>query len=481
MPDPKPKRRKKSRGPIVLAVCIVLLAAAAAVAVWAQNRSLPPVVSSSAAAPSYVVRGNSAAQSASSSAPATSSGATAEPAASLPGEMRAMWISYLEWLKNDISTEEKLREVLQRMFGECRAMGLNTVMVQVRPFGDALYPSKIFPWSHHLTGEQGKDPGYDPLAVMVEEAHAEGLRLEAWVNPYRVNLPGEDGPGPEELADTNPAVLHPEWVREVEGVGTFYDPGIPEVQAMIVEGLTEIAQNYEVDGIHLDDYFYPAFSAEQRGAGEDEAFDAETYAQYGAGQDLAAWRRENVNALVKAAYGAIKGANPALSFGISPQGNNDNNYNQQYSDVKLWLSTPGYCDYVMPQLYWGFNYRLQNGSDRFAFENIAREWAAYPRSDAVRLYAGLGAYRIEDGDGSDETEEEWNSGHNLADMVSALRGIEGFSGFALFRYEVLYGSGASPLAAQEIAALTEVLAEGGAETGAASGSSSLAAASSQQE
>ncbi len=458
MPRQTPKKRS-NKSPLVLAIAIAVLAIAAGLAVWAQNRNQPKTpASSSSSGPAYVVTSGSASQAASSSLPAASSAAP-QAAAALPGEMRAMWISYLEWLKNDISTEEKMRGVLQRMFGECQAMGLNTVIVQVRPFGDALYKSEIFPWSHHLTGTQGEDPGYDPLAVMVEEAHAHGLRLEAWVNPYRVNLPGENL-GPEELAENNPARLHPEWLREVEDVGSFYDPGIPEVQQMIVDGMAEIVRNYDVDGIHIDDYFYPAFTGEQTDAGEDLAFDEETYAQYGEGAELAAWRRQNVNDLVKAAYAAIKAEKPGVSFGISPQGNNDNNYNQQYSDVKLWMAEAGYCDYVMPQLYWGFGYQLKNGSDRFAFANIAAEWAAFPRAPEVQLYAGLGAYRIEEGDGSEGTEEEWNSGHNLADMVAALRGMEGYGGFALFRYEVLYGKGASPLAEDEIAALTALLAEG---------------------
>ena len=450
----QPKKRSR-RGPVVLIVCIVLLAIGAGIAVWAQNREKGADAqdqATSVSEPAYVVTDG---PSSSQAVQAAQAGGTAAP---LPDEMAGMWISYLEWIKNDISTEEKLREVVQRMFGECQEMGLNTVIVQVRPFSDALYPSEIFPWSHHLSGEQGEDPGYDPLAVMIEEAHARGLRFEAWVNPYRIDLDGGDL-GPGELAEDNPAVQNPQWVRQVEESGVWYDPGIPEVQQLIVDGVREIAENYNVDGIHIDDYFYPAFTAKQVEAGEDVAFDEATYAQYGNGQQLSEWRRENVNTLVKGCYDAIKQVDPQISFGISPQGNNDNNYDQQYSDVKLWMATPGYVDYVMPQLYWGFDYRLQNGSDRYAFGNIAAEWAAYPRDASVRLYAGLGAYRIEEGDGGANDQDEWESGHNLADMVEYLRDVDGFTGFALFRYEVLYGNGAPDLAEDEIAALTEVLPE----------------------
>lgn len=360
-----------------------------------------------------------------------------------PVAYRAMWVSYLEWPMFDTSGAQGFAASVGSLLDNCAALGLNTVIVQVRPFGDAVYPSAVYPWSHLVTGVQGQDPGYDPLAIFVEQAHARGLAIEAWVNPYRVRL--NDTMPPGELAADNPALLHEGWALEANG-GLYYDSALPEVQDMVVQGVTEIVQNYDVDGIQFDDYFYPT---------TDEAFDTESYARYGGGQDLAEWRRANVNTLVQKVYAAVKAVKPEAVFGISPQGNNDNNYSQQYSDVALWLSTPGYVDYIMPQVYWGYNYTLQNGSARFAFENIVDEWLAMPRDDSVSLAFGLGAYRIGAGDGSATESGEWASGHNLADMARTLS-VRGADGYALYRYASLYSGGEyAALMQAECAALAQ--------------------------
>ncbi len=384
--------------------------------------------------------------------PAADNSQNTPMAAPLPQEMRAMWVSYFEWQRFDISTEAGLRTACQTMFENCSDLGLNTVIVAVRPFADAMYPSDVYPWSHLLTGTQGVDPGYNPLTVMIEEAHRLDLRFEAWINPYRIEV---SGIGPNALAKNHPAVQNPDWARFING--GWFDPGLPEVQQLVVQGVEEIVRDYDVDGIHFDDYFYPEFSAEQKEAGEDTAFDAASYQKHSGGAERAAWRRSNVDAMVQAVYGAIKAIKPHVSFGISPQGNNENNYTIQYSDVAKWLEQPGYADYIMPQLYWGFDYRLANGRDDYAFETVSRHWADYPRHESVTLYAGLGAYRIGEGDGSAADQKEWYSGHNVADMVASLRKTEGYSGFALFRYDSLYNA-ENAYAEAERAAIKKVLA-----------------------
>ena len=363
---------------------------------------------------------------------------------------RAMWISYLEWPLLDTSSAEAFTASVCTVLDNCVSVGLNTVIVQVRPFSDAIYPSQIYPWSHVVTGTQGQDPGFDALAVFVEQAHTRGLVIEAWINPYRVRL--NSGPLVDALSADNPAVLHPDWVRETDS-GLYYDPSLPEVQEMVTQGVIEIIRNYNVDGVQFDDYFYPT---------TDESFDAERFAQYGAGQTLAEWRRANVNTLVQKVYETIKAEKPSVVFGISPQGNNDNNYTQQYSDIGLWMSTPGYVDYITPQVYWGFGYTTQNGSQRYAFGNIIDEWLAMPRDPSVSLAFGLGAYRIGEGDGSWAESDEWQSGHNLADMARLLA-ARGADGYALYRYEQLFSSGAyAELAAAECAALAEANGKTGA-------------------
>ena len=369
---------------------------------------------------------------------------SADPNPALPaGEWRAVWVSYLEWAAMDFSTEDAFRAGVVQLLDNCTGLGLNTVLAQVRPFGDALYRSSLFPWSHLCTGVQGKDPGFDPLDVLLQEAHTRGISVEAWVNPYRLR---SSAAMPPNLADSNLANTHPEWVCTVDE-GLYLNPAEPAAADYVVQGVAELVQNYAVDGIHFDDYFYPT---------TDESIDAAQFAASGAG-NLAAWRRENVTALVRAVHDTVKAADPTLRFGISPQGNPDNDENQQYSDVTGWLASGGgdaVVDYLCPQVYWGQGFALHNGSTRFAFENIVPAWLAYPRAADVALYFGLGAYRVGVGDGgsNENSLSGWSTGRALADQVAFLR-EQGAGGWALYRYGSLFGPEQTSLAAAECGAL----------------------------
>lgn len=358
---------------------------------------------------------------------------------------RAVWISYLEWQHVDFSSAEAFREELSAMFERCAESGFTVALVQVRPFGDALYSSRLFPFSHLCTGVQGQDPGFDPLAIAVEQAHRYGLEIEAWINPYRLQNAGV----PADLADNGLAAEHPDWVKEASG-GLWLDPANPAVQAYIAEGVQELCENYEIDGIHFDDYFYPT---------TDTSFDADAYTDYctqGGYLPLDDWRRENVSSLVSRCRQTAHSYN--VRFGISPQGNLQNNVNVQYSDVERWLREPGFVDYLMPQIYWGRNYSQGNDVSQ-AFAHCLAEWTSLPRTEEVALYAGLGAYRIGDGDGSDTSLAEWNSGHALADQVASLKDL-GLNGFAVYRYDSLFGNTAwCSLAEQERLALASFLKE----------------------
>ena len=369
-----------------------------------------------------------------------------EPNAALPtGEWRAVWVSYLEWARMDFSSEEAFRTAAAELLDNSAALGLNTVIAQVRPFGDALYESSLFPWSHLCTGTQGQGPGFDPLDVLVTEAHGRGLSLEAWVNPYRLK---SSAAMPPSIADTNLINTHPEWCCTV-GDGVYLNPAVPEAAAYVVQGVAELVEKYAVDGIHFDDYFYPT---------TDASLDAAQFAASGEA-DLADWRRANVTALVKAARDAVKAADPTLRFGISPQGNPDNDLATQYSDVYGWLAASGeeaVVDYLCPQIYWGYGYRLQSGSTRFAFENIVPEWLGMARAANVALYFGLGAYRVGVGDGgaNEDSTSQWAIGSALARQVADLRRW-GAQGWALYRYDSLFGPAQNDLAAAERAALAE--------------------------
>ena len=369
----------------------------------------------------------------------------ADPNPALPaGEWRAVWVSYLEWAAMDFSTEDAFRAGVVQLLDNCAGLGLNTVLAQVRPFGDALYRSSLFPWSHLCTGVQGQDPGFDPLDVLLTEAHARGLSLEAWVNPYRLR---SSASMPSAIAENSLLNTHPEWVCTVNE-GAYLNPAIPEAADYVVQGVAELVQNYAVDGIHFDDYFYPT---------TDPSIDAAQFAVSGE-TDLTAWRRANVTRLVKAAHDAVKAADPTLRFGVSPQGNPDNDRNEQYTDLSVWLTASGadaVVDYLCPQIYWGYGYTLSSGSTRFAFENITAEWLALPRAESTALYFGLGAYRVGVGDGGANADSvsQWCTGSALTRQVTDLRSA-GARGWALYRYGSLFRSDESGLAAAERAALT---------------------------
>lgn len=345
-------------------------------------------------------------------------------------EVRAIWLSYLD-LKAMLLTsgdqsvgEKQFTKNIETAFDNMQALGLNTVIAQVRPFSDALYESELFPWSYLAAGTEGKDPGFDPLEIMVEQAHARGMRLEAWINPYRVR----NGANTREMSASNPANAMLKTGDAIQYNGAItYNPASKKAQQLIVDGVKEIVENYDVDGIHFDDYFYPT---------TDMAFDKASYQSYrSAGGTLgqADWRRQNVNDLVKAVYAAIKEIDEDVVFGISPQGNMDNNYNNQFIDVEEWLTEDGYIDYICPQIYFGF----QNSTCPYA--ETVKAWDQQITND-VKLYVGLAPYKI----GLEDTyagngKWEWaNNDDLLARMVETARESENYQGFSLFRYDSVF-------------------------------------------
>ena len=360
--------------------------------------------------------------------------ATAEPTAAAP--YRAVWVSYLEWQRVDFSTLETFSDDIAVILDNIRDLGATVVLAQVRPFGDALYPSSYYPFSHLCTGQQGRDPGYDPLALLVQAAHDRGLALEAWVNPYRIQA----GLTPA-LCDASPAKLHPDWVKYTD-TGAYLDPANTAVRQYIADAVGELCANYDVDGIHFDDYFYPT---------TDPAFDAADYAASGTALTQDDWRRENVNALVELCHATAR--RYGVRFGVAPVGDPEQNYALQYSDAARWLRQ-GTVDYLMPQLYWGQEY-VKDGDTSHSLARLAGAWAALPRAAGVRLYAGLGAYRIGAGDGSDAG-SEWVSGRALADQLNLLDRL-GVQGAGLYRYASLFdASDYAGLAAAEVDAVRQV-------------------------
>lgn len=352
---------------------------------------------------------------------ALSSKATADTPES-DEEMRGVWVSYMELsMENESSKtqkafEDKFTEIAQK----CRESGFNTLIVQVRPFCDALYKSSYFPWSHILTGTQGENPQYDALQIMCDICKENNLKIHAWINPYRVS----SNETPKKLSDNNPYIKNSEIGIKTDN-GIFLDPSNETAQKLICDGVKEIAENYDVDGIQFDDYFYPT---------EDESFDKKQYEAYieKYGKEncmsLDNWRMQNVNTLICKVYRTIKSVDSSVEFGISPQGNIGNN-DGLYADVKSWCTCKGFADYICPQIY----FSLENPA--LTFEDCLDSWTSLDFDENVKLYVGLGGYKAGNGEYDEET---WLlSDSILVDEYDILRNNKSVRGFMLYSYSSL--------------------------------------------
>lgn len=345
-------------------------------------------------------------------------------------EMRAYWVSYLDLqTKLQNQTEEAAKAHLDEIIQNVADSGGNTIFLQVRPYSDALYESEFFPASHIASGTQGKSYSFDILEYVTTEAHKNNVKVQAWINPFRV----KDSNRPPELSADNPAK---KWldegsrnVIEVDD-GIYYNPASEEAQALIVSGVEEIVKNYDVDGVQFDDYFYPT---------TDASFDDVEYKAYqleGGALTLSKWRQENVNTLVKSVYSIIKASAPDVQFGISPMADIEKNYTEQYADVKTWAATSGYVDYLMPQIYFGFLHAT------VPYQETLDSWNALTEQGPVKLMVGLAVYKIgeEDQWAGDAGKQEWTdeSGTILARQIEAARKEESYGGVGFYRYDSVF-------------------------------------------
>lgn len=296
------------------------------------------------------------------------------------------WLSYLEYpeLMTGRSAEQ-FRSAVRDRFSQAAEDGVNTVYVHVRPTGDAYYSSSLFPPGAALDGE------YDPLKIMVDEAHSLGLSIHAWINPLRLQTE-EDMKNIPESYITRQWADQQKYARLVNG-RWYLVPAYKEVRELINREVSEILDNYSVDGIHIDDYFYPTVSPD---------FDGEAFAASGS-SDLDKWRLSNITEMVKGIYDTVKAGDDRILFGISPQGSIPANYDSQYADVRLWAGQKGYCDYILPQIYFGFR------NETAPFEKTLREWEDIRGSSGVSLIIGLAGYKTgkEDQWAGDAGELEW--------------------------------------------------------------------------
>ncbi|MBB4932092.1 uncharacterized lipoprotein YddW (UPF0748 family) [Lipingzhangella halophila] len=319
-----------------------------------------------------------------------------EPGAEAPEkrQMRAAWIASvanIDWPSKRGLPPRDQQEELTRLYDEAASYGLNAVFVQIRPTADAFWPSPHEPWSKWLTGEQGRNPGYDPLEFAVEEAHERNLEFHGWFNPYRIAT--HDDPG--RLVEGHPARENPEWVLEY-GDRLYYNPGIPAARSFVQDAMMHAVENYDMDGVHFDDYFYPYPVA-------GEALpDQGTYARYGDDfTNIADWRRNNVDLLVQEMNQRINDTRPHVKFGVSPFGiwrnagsdpagsatNGLESYDRLYANTRKW-ARQGWLDYINPQVYW------EIGHDAADYAALVPWWADVVEGTGVQLYIGQAAYKV---------------------------------------------------------------------------------------
>jgi uncharacterized lipoprotein YddW (UPF0748 family) len=322
-------------------------------------------------------------------------------------EFRGAWVTPLtagtapDWPSRPGLSADSQRAELRAVLDHAQALGLNAIVLHVRTASDALYPTKLAPWSAFLSGTSGvaPRPAYDPLAFAVTEAHARGLQLHAWFNPFRAMLPNFKG----KAAASHVTRAHPSWIRSY-GTQTWIDPGEPAARAAILAAIMEVVERYDVDGVHIDDYFYPY--REQRTvvtrvkgkrvtSRVDIAFpDDATWKKYGAGKGFATradWRRHNVDTLVHALYTGVKARKPWVAVGISPFGiwrpgsppglTGLDAYGEIYADARKWLRE-GWLDYLAPQLYWP----LDGEQQRFI---VLDEWWRSENRHGRHIWPGL--------------------------------------------------------------------------------------------
>lgn len=303
-------------------------------------------------------------------------------------EYRAVWVATvdnLDWPSNRINMEVQQQELID-ILDSAAAWNLNSIFLQIRPKSDALYQSDLVPWSEFISGTRGTSPGYDPLAFAIEEGHKRGIEIHGWLNPYRyeTSIGQYDGKPGDFNTD------HPDWMLETDDL-RILNPGVPEVREHLKDIVGEIINNYDIDGIHFDDYFYPYSGFSNQ--------DLDTYETYGEDFDnIGDWRRDNVNTMIAMVKDTIASLKPYVRFGISPfgiYGNGENPdgisgldaYNTIYTDPKQWLSS-GSIDYICPQLYWP-----TGGAQDFG--TLLPWWAEIASQSDRHVIAGHGLYRFD--------------------------------------------------------------------------------------
>lgn len=326
-----------------------------------------------------------------------------------------IWISYSELA--DAATGD-FKENFTLMCDNALSIGATDLFVHIRPFCDSVYPSPLFPlcsWA--------KDLDYDVLSFMIETCHSKNLKFHGWINPYRVSTAYTDI---EKLDEKSPAKINPDMLGASE-TGIYLDPSSESARRLILEGIREICESYDIDGIHFDDYFYPTTLS---------GFDEKNYKSYVNSSKnplpLDMWRRANVNVLIAGVHSLLNNLSRPVTFSVSPAADIEKNENSLYADIDSWCKA-GYIDAVIPQLYFGFEYPM----DKFKFENLINQWINYLDECSVYLYIGLAPYKLDTEKVPDKS--EWENGtHIVAKQIKLIKDNAAVDGAVLFSYSYIF-------------------------------------------
>ncbi len=351
-------------------------------------------------------------------------------------DKKCMWLSQFDL--NKVYTNggkqrdrAQFEKYIKKILANVKDNGINTIIVQVRPYADSMYPSDVYPMSSYVVGAYGNEADYDPFEIIINEGHAAGLSVHAWINPMRAMLVKEITKVPERF-------LIRQWYNDTAKRGkylvtvsdrVYLNPAYPKVRQLITDGAAEILERYAVDGLHMDDYFYPT---------TDASFDTAAYAAYkkdGGKLSLADYRRECLSLLVSELYRKTKEAGSDILFGISPAGNINTVYEKQYADVYRWCSEDGYLDYICPQVYFGLEHQT------YDFKKVSNTFAGIIKNSSVELIIGMTLGKAKSGTDqyAGTGKYEWRDNKDvLVRCLEYTKSVKHCSGVAYFCYQYFY-------------------------------------------
>ncbi len=351
-------------------------------------------------------------------------------------DVKAMWLSQYDLSAVYSASGEQRSKAdftarIKAILKKVKELGINTVYIQVRPFGDSFYPSEIYPASYIVSGKYGRELKYDPFEIIVDACHALELSVHAWINPLRL-MESDNISLIDEKFDIkkwySDRATKNKYVVNVSG-RLYLNPAYGETRDLICRGAREIVEMYNVDGVHIDDYFYPT---------QDTGFDLAAYTVYkrdGGTLSLEDFRRDNINRLVSEIYSTVKSVNETVLFGVSPAGNMANNYNKLYADVATWCANDGYIDYICPQVYFGFEHAT------CAYDKVCTQFSDMIKTDNIKLIVGvsLGKAKSEYDQYAGDGKYEWRDHKDiLKRQLEYTKTLDTCTGVAYFCYQYFY-------------------------------------------